>query len=70
MDKDTKKVLAEAERQGFTVRITSKGHAQVRDADGRVVAVLAGTGSDVRGLRNAIAQLRRAGFVWPPKKGR
>lgn len=70
MDKDTKKVLAEAERQGFTVRTTSKGHAQVRDADGQVVAVFSGTASDVRALRNGIAALRRAGFVWPPKKGR
>jgi hypothetical protein len=70
VDKDTKKVLAEAERQGFTVRTTSKGHAQVRDADGQIVAVFAGTGSDHRGLKNGIAQLRRAGFVWPPKKGR
>jgi hypothetical protein len=70
VDKDTKKVLAEAERQGFTVRITSKGHAQVRDADGQVVAIFAGTASDVRALRNGIAALRRAGFIWPPKKGR
>lgn len=68
MDKDTRKVLAEAERQGFTVRITTKGHAQVRDADGQVVAVFSGTGSDVRGLRNGIAALRRAGFVWPPRR--
>lgn len=65
MDKDTRKVLAEAERQGFTVRITSKGHAQVRDANNVVVAVFAGTASDVRALRNGIAALRRAGFVWP-----
>lgn len=65
MDKDTRKVLAEAERQGFTVRITRKGHAQVRDADGQVVAVFSGTASDVRAIRNGIADLRRAGFVWP-----
>ncbi len=70
MDKDTKKVLAEAERQGFTVRATSKGHAQVRNADGQVVAVFSGSASDVRALRNGIAELRCAGFVWPPKKGR
>jgi hypothetical protein len=70
VDKDTKKVLAEAERQGFTVRTTSRGHAQVRNADGQVVAVFSGSPSDIRALRNSIAELRRAGFVWPPKKGR
>jgi hypothetical protein len=70
VDKDTKKVLAEAERQGFTVRTTSRGHAQVHNADGQVVAVFSGSASDVRALRNGIAELRRAGFVWPPKKGR
>ena len=70
MDKDTKKVLAEAERQGFTVRTTSKGHARVCNADGQVVTVFSGSASDVRALRNGIAELRRAGFVWPPKKGR
>jgi hypothetical protein len=61
-------VLREAERQGFTVRVTTKGHSQVRTADGQVVAVFAGTASDVRALRNGIAALRRAGFVWPPRK--
>jgi hypothetical protein len=68
VDKDTQKVLKEAKRQGFTVHPTTKGHAQVRNTDGRVVAVFSGTSGDVRALRNGIAQLRRAGFVWPPKR--
>jgi hypothetical protein len=42
----------------------------VRNADGQVVSVFSGSASDVRALRNGIAELRRAGFVWPPKKGR
>lgn len=67
MDKDTKKILAEAERQGFTVRRTSKGHHQVRDANGQVVAVFAGTASDHRSIRNSLAALRRAGFIWPTR---
>ena len=65
VDKDTKKILAEAERQGFTVRRTSKGHHQVRDADGRIVAVFAGTASDHRSIRNSLAALSRAGLTWP-----
>lgn len=70
MDKDTRKVLAEAKRQGFTVRTTTKGHSQVLAANGQIVAVFSGTSSDVRALRNGIAQLRRAGFVWPPPRKR
>lgn len=65
MDKDTKRLLAEAERQGFTVRITRNGHAQVRDANNVVVTVLSGTASDHRSFRNAVSQLRKAGLVWP-----
>ena len=59
-DKDT--------RQGFDVRTTARGHAQVRNAVGEIVAVFSGTPGDVRALRNGIAALRRAGFVWPPKR--
>lgn len=70
MDKDTRKVLDEAERQGFTVRITKKGHGQVRDSDSRIVAVFAGTASDRRSFANSLADLRKAGFVWPAPKRR
>lgn len=62
MDKDTKKLLKAVEAQGFTYRKTAKGHYQIRDAGGQVVCVVAGTGSDWRGLRNAVAALKRAGF--------
>lgn len=68
MDKDTRKILNEAQRQGFTGRTTSTGHAQVRGTDGQVVAVFAGTASDVRSTRNGLARLKRAGFLWPPRK--
>lgn len=67
MDKDTRKVLREAEKQGFTVRTTTKGHAFVTAPDGTPITTLSGTASDHRALRNAIAKLRAAGFVWPPK---
>lgn len=71
MDKDTRKVLREAEKQGFTYSVTAKNHFQVRNPAGEIVAYLPSTGSDVRGMKNAIADLRKAGFVWPPKgKGR
>jgi len=64
VDKDLRKVLEEAERQGFSVKRTRKGHYQVRNAENVVVAVFSGTASDHRSLRNGIAQLKRAGFIW------
>jgi len=64
MDKDTKRLIKEAERQGFTVQRTKRGHLQFR-RDGRVVATAAGTASDHRSWKNTIADLRRAGLEWP-----
>lgn len=68
MDKDTKKLLAEAQRQGFVVRYNRKGHAEVCDQDGRKITTFAGSASDYRSWRNSLAPLRRAGFVWPPRR--
>lgn len=65
MKKDTMKVLAEAERQGFAVRRTRKGHFLV-SKDGRPVVTAAGTPSDHRALANLLAALRRAGLQYPP----
>lgn len=59
-------IVRELERQGFTVTRTRKSHWIVRAASGQVVATLPSTPSDSRSLRNAIARLRRAGFLWPP----
>jgi len=65
-DKDMKRLIKVLRQQGFTVDPTAKGHWLVRNAEGRVVATLAGTGSDHRGFANALARLRRAGLIWPP----
>lgn len=67
MGSDLRKVLKALEEQGFTVTRTQSGHWEVR-LDGRRVATLSSTGSDHRGLRNGLAYLRRAGFVWPPRR--
>lgn len=65
VNKDLKKVIRALESQGFEVTRTKKGHLAVF-LDGRYVTTFAGTGSDWRGIKNAIAALRRAGFRWPP----
>ncbi|MGH1563011.1 hypothetical protein [Mumia sp. DW29H23] len=67
MDKDIKKVIKALEDQGFEVRYTRKGHPAVY-LDGRFVTTFAGTPSDSRGFRNALAAARRAGFRWPPRR--
>lgn len=67
MDKDMKRIVKAAEQQGFSVVLSTKGHPVFSRA-GRVVATGSGTASDHRALANVIAQLRRAGFQWPPKR--
>lgn len=67
MDKDTKKVIKAAEAQGFTVELSRKGHP-VFTKGGKLIATGSGTASDPRSIKNLIAQLRRAGFQWPPRR--
>lgn len=67
MDKDTRKILREAERQGFEVRTSKTGHPMVY-RDGRFVSKAASTPGDVRGIKNLVAALRREGFAWPPRR--
>lgn len=65
MDKDLKKVVKALRAQGFDVTVTRKGHLMVTH-EGRFVTVFAGTASDWRSIKNALAAARRAGFRWPP----
>ena len=67
MDKDLRKIAKALENQGFEVIRLKKGHLEVR-LDGRKVATFSGTPSDRRSWKNAIADARRAGFKWPPKR--
>jgi hypothetical protein len=65
MDKDTKEILAEAERQGFSVSMTRKRHPAIY-RNGVWVTTFSGTASDWRSVKNALADMKRAGFKWPP----
>lgn len=67
MHKDLKKIVKALEAQGFETRVTKRGHLQVL-RDGREVATFSGTSSDWRGMKNSIADARRAGFKWPPPR--
>lgn len=61
--KELRKLIREVEAQGFTVRVTSKGHFFVTK-NGQPVTTISGTASDHRSHANSIGQLRRAGFIW------
>lgn len=69
MDKDLRKLIRAAERQGWTVQIGKAGHVKLFAPDGRTLVTMGSTESDRRALTNTVSRMRRAGFVWPPRKG-
>lgn len=69
MDKDLRAIVKALVEQGFDAQLSSKGHVIVR-RDGRIVATFSGTASDWRGMRNGLADVRRAGFIWQGKHRR
>jgi hypothetical protein len=64
--KEAKRVVREAERQGFRVKETKMGW-MIYAKEGPEQVLMHKTPSDWRALRNDIARLRRIGFEW---KGR
>lgn len=60
---DKADLLRELERQGFEVRQGRNLHFKIY-RDGHMIYVLAHSGGKGRGDANALAALRRAGFVW------
>jgi hypothetical protein len=62
-----RQLLRELERQKFTWRKSKSGHVLVYGPDGRLATTYSDAQGDSggnRNLKNIIAQLRRAGFVW------
>lgn len=69
MDAEWKKLVKEAQGQGWRVQIGGKGQLKLIPKDPySEIVVLHGTPPDHRAFRNAIARMRRAGLVWPPKR--
>lgn len=66
-NKEIKELIREAERQGWRVSKTKKGHIRFFAPDGETILTAPGTPSEHRWLNNLLPQLRRYGFVW---KGR
>ena len=67
MNKDMRTLISALEDQGFVLKSTRRGHLMVY-LDGRLVTTMAGNPGDVRSIRNAVAYLRKAGFMWPPPR--
>ncbi len=67
MKREWRELIEEAQRQGWRAERTQRGHWQLFAPDGRTIVTLPGTPSDWRAFRNTIAQMRRAGFRWPPE---
>lgn len=63
--KDHRRLMDIAESQGYTIRVTSKSHFQIRDPEGRIIAYTGGTTSDHRSLARFRSDLRRGGVVLP-----
>lgn len=60
--KDIHQLFKRLRAQGFTITPTKSGHHMIRDAAGATVTVMPSTPSEGRGLKNAVAALKRAGY--------
>lgn len=68
---DLRDIEEAAREQGFRVGRTKRGHSVFYPPDPQSGPVFgSGTPGDQRSLRNLLAQLRRAGFDWPPHRKR
>jgi predicted RNA binding protein YcfA (HicA-like mRNA interferase family) len=68
MAKDIRDVVKAAREQGFRVERTKSGHWVFYSPDVTKGPVYhSGTPGDRRAIDNLLAELRRAGLLWPPK---
>ncbi len=68
MDVDWKKLIKEAERQGWTIEHGRKGQRKLIPPDPtKQIVFVHRTPSDHRAIKNTLAEMRHQGFQWPPK---
>ena len=55
-----------AREQGWQIGTTKKGHLRWVPSDPtKPIVIAGGTPSDVRAIKNFLAQLKRSGLIWP-----
>lgn len=62
-----KKLIKLAEKQGWRVRVTKRGHVLFYPPKGTGSACASGTPSDHRTIKNTVADLKRLGLKIPTK---
>lgn len=68
MDTTWKKLLKEAQKQGWSIQQGRKGQMRLVPPDpSRQIVFVHQTPSDHRAIKNAIAEMRRQGLQWPPR---
>jgi hypothetical protein len=64
-EKEFRKYLSAAVEQGWEVRPVKKGFQLVPGDSTKEIVTIHRTPSDHRALVNALAEMRRQGFIWP-----
>lgn len=64
---DIRQIEKALRKQGWEVRVSAKNYRRYFDPAGNYVTSYPSTPSSLTRLRNTLAALRRAGFVWPPR---
>lgn len=64
MGDDVKRLLDEAERQGWRVERTKRGAYRLFAPNSVGIVTIHATPSDHRWMKNAISLMRRHGFIW------
>jgi len=63
---DPKKIIRAARRQGWAEKPLKKGVMLVPPDPAMPAVTWHGSPSDVRAVKNFLAQMRRSGLIWPP----
>lgn len=64
VQKDLKKILKAAEKQGWRAEQLKSGHWRLYAPDGVNIVHVSGTPEGSQAIRDIVSDLRRYGFVW------
>lgn len=70
LQKDFNKIIRQIRKNGYIVEVAGSSHYVVRSKEGRLLASLPMSASEQRGLKNAMAELRRRGVNYEARKGK